>query len=438
MRQLEHDRSRAMNDSVRAPIVAGLSVMALFFGGFGAWAGLAPLSGATVGTGLIAVKGNRQTVQHQDGGTIREIPVRDGDRVERGSVVLRLDDIAARARVQTLTATRDAALALQARLVAERDGREEPAFPPELLNRLTEAGVSEAIAAQRALFQERKAQVVAETAVRRQKIAQLREQIGGLRMEIEGLTRQMALIVEELEGVRELYTKGYAPKPRLLALQRTQAQLLAERGAKTAAVAQAEQAVGETELAIVAAQSQRSTEVSEGLREVQAKLTEGEPALLAAREVLDRTVLRAPATGEVVGSTVFTPGGVLAAGATVLDIVPTEEGLIVETRIAPENIDEVAVGSVAEVRFIGLPQRRKPEVKGRVVTLSADQLTDERSGTGYFSARVQLDPADLAISRIQPQPGMPVQVLITTQPRTLLDYVVGPLSDAVARAFREE
>jgi HlyD family type I secretion membrane fusion protein len=438
MKKLEHHQRHTVSDSTRGSIVVGLSVIALFFGGFGAWAGLAPLSGATVGTGVVAVKGNRQTVQHQDGGTIREIAVRDGDRVKRGSVVLRLDDIAARSRVQTLTATRDASLALQARLIAERNGDEEPVFPPELVNRLEEAGVSEAVAAQRALFKERKAQVAAETAVRRQKIAQLREQIGGLRMEIEGLTRQMALIAEELEGVRELYTKGYAPKPRLLALQRTQAQLLAERGAKTAAVAQAEQAVGETELAIVAAQSQRSTEVSEGLREVQAKLTEGDPTLIAAREVLDRTVLRAPATGEVVGLTVFTPGGVLAAGATVLDIVPTEEGLIVETKVAPENIDEVAVGSVAEVRFIGLPQRSKPEVKGRVVTLSADRLTDERSGAGYFFARVQLDPADLASSSIEPHPGMPVQVLITTEPRTLLAYIVGPLGDAVARAFREE
>lgn len=432
-----------VEDSTRGPVLAGLAVMALFFGGFGAFAALAPLSGAVVAQGVIKVEGNRQAVQHPDGGVVRELNVREGDRVEKDQVLIRLDTVAAQARVATLQAERDALKALEARHLAERSGASEPAFDAALTRRRDAPSVAEAMANQTAVFRERKRQFEAETDVRRQKIRQLDEQIKGYRTEIDGLDRQLALIQDELAGVREIYQKGFAPKTRLVSLERTEAQLTSDRGSKRAAIAGAEQQIGETDLAIVAAGQTRTTETVQGLRDAQGRLTELEPKLLSAREVLERTTIRSPSEGNVVGLTAFTIGGVIAAGSRVLDVVPSRKELLIEARIPPENIDEVAAGMKAEVRFTGVAQKRRPIATGRLATVSADRI--DEAGTkvsgaseGHYVAQVKLDPNDLAARRVTLQAGMPAQVVVSTHPRTMLDYLVAPLSDQIERVFREE
>ncbi|TNC08765.1 HlyD family type I secretion periplasmic adaptor subunit [Methylobacterium terricola] len=430
--------ARAARDTTRGPILAGLAVMLLFFGGFVTFAALAPLSGAVVAGGTIKVEGNRQAVQHPDGGVVRDLRVREGDRVESGQVLIQLDTVAAKARVETLQAERDTLKALEARYLAERGGAAGPSFDASLTQRRAKPSVAEAMTNQTAVFRERRNQFAAETDVRRQKIKQLDEEIKGHRIEIEGLATQLALIEDELAGVRQIYDKGFAPKTRVVSLARTQAQLISEKGTKLAAIAGAQQQIGETNLVIIAAERTRATETAEGLRNTQGKLTELEPKLTTAREVLDRTTIRSPTEGRVVELNAFTVGGVIAAGSRVLDIVPSKKELLIEARIPPENIDEVAAGMRAEVRFTGVAQKRRPIATGRVVTVSADRIDDMGTSGGHYTAQVKLDPNDLAARNVTLQAGMPAQVVVSTYPRTILDYLVAPLSDQVERVFREE
>lgn len=435
--------ARTVKDGTWGPILAGLVVMALFFGGFGAFAALAPLSGAVVASGVIKVEGNRQAVQHPDGGVVRELRVREGDRVEKDQVLIQLDTVAAKAKVTTFQAERDALKALEARYLAERSDAAELRFDTALMQRRGNVSVAETMANQSAVFRERRRQFEAETAVRRQKIKQLNEEIKGHRIEITGVDRQLVLIEDELAGVRQIYDKGFAPKTRLVSLQRTEAQLTSEKGTKAAAIASAEQQIGETQLAIVASERTRTTETVEGLRDTQSKLVELEPKLFSAREVLERTTIRSPSEGNVVGLTAFTIGGVIAAGSRVLDVVPSQKELLIEAKIPPENIDEVAAGMRAEVRLTGVAQKRRPIVSGRLATVSADRIDEagakvSAGSEGHYVAQIKLDPNDLAARHVTLQAGMPAQVVVSTHPRTMLDYLIAPLSDQVERVFREE
>lgn len=429
--------SRVPDDATRT-IYAGISVIGVFFVGLGTWAALAPIAGAAVAPGAVKVEGNRQSVQHQDGGIVKQLPVKEGSRVERGETLLRLDDTAPRAKLGTLIAARDALKALESRLIAERDGGNAIAFDPVLTSRREDPAVTAAMANQTAVFESRRRQFATENAVLRQKVSQLREQIGGSQSEIEGTDRQLALITEELGDTRGLYQKGYSPKTKVLALERAEAKLIADRGTLRANIAKAEQAIGETELTILRNEHARITEVTDGLRDTQSRLTEMEPQLQAAREVAARTELVAPVAGEVVGLAIFTEGGVIAPGARVLDIVPASGALIVEGRVRPQDIDDVAAGAAAEVRLTGLIGRRHAALAGTVQTISADRLDDARTGEPYYAAQIRVDPSSLAKSAIALQAGMPADVLIMTKSRSVLEYLISPLSDAIARAFRED
>jgi HlyD family type I secretion membrane fusion protein len=424
-------------DQVSGPVHAGLIAIGLFFGGLGAWSAVAPVAGAALAPGVTRVEGNRQSLQHRDGGIVRRILVKEGNKVERGKVLLLLDDTAARARLDMLTAQRDALKALEARLIAEREDR-EPAFDVILTDRRGEPAVADLMASQRALFLSRKNQFGTEVAVLNKKVAQLREQIAGTLTEADGLERQISLIREELTDFRGLYEKGYAPKTRVLALERTEARLMADRGAKLADVAKAGQAIGETELTIARTEHARLTEVTDQLRDTRTKLVELEPRVTEALEVLQRTWLVAPVAGEVVGLTIFTEGGVIAPGARVLDIVPARGTLVIEARVRPEDVHDIATGAAAEIRLTGMIGRQRPALTGTVDVVSADRLADARSGEPYYAAQVRIEPSSLEQARVTLQAGMPADVLIATKSRTVLEYLISPLSDQIARAFREQ
>jgi HlyD family secretion protein/epimerase transport system membrane fusion protein len=430
-------RAMRVPDDATSTVRAGIAVIAVFFGGLGTWSALAPIAGAAVAPALVKVEGNRQSLQHRDGGIVKQLLVKEGVRVTRGQVLLRLDDTAARAKLDTLIATSDALQTLESRLTAERDGKDEPAFDPALTARRDEPAVAAAMANQSAVFETRRRQFTTEIAIQKQKAAQLREQIAGSQSEIEGVDRQLALIGEELGDTRGLYEKGYAPKTKVLALERAEAKLIADRGALRSSIAKAEQAIGEAELTIERTEHARASEVTDGLRDTQAKLTELAPQIQAARDVVARTDLTAPAAGEVVGLTIFTEGGVVAAGSRVLDIVPSGGALIVEGRVRPQDINDVTVGAPAEVRLTGLIGRKRPALTGTVETLSADRLSDERNGEPYYAAQIRVDPPSLAKSDVTLQPGMPADVLIATRSRSVLEYLISPLSDEIARGFRE-
>jgi HlyD family type I secretion membrane fusion protein len=419
-------------------IVAGILIMVLFFGGLGSWAALAPLAGAAIGDGSVIVEGQRKSVEHRDGGIVSEILVIDGDAVRRGQILLRLDDTEARAALESATVQHDALKALEARLIAERDGLEKPVFDETLGGRGSTPSAA-AMSNQLAVFEARKAQRAGEIAILRQKIAQLTEEIGGGQAQLRSKQQQSTLIEEEATGARTLFDQGYTPKLRLLALDRTRAWLEGEEGRLIGEMSRARQAIGEAELRILQLAKDRITEVANELQDTQTKLADLAPRLEAAREKLARTVLRAPVDGRVVGSTKFTIGGVIAPGGRVLDIVPEHDRLVVETRLNPEDIDGVAAGMAARVQLTGLALSRNPMLDGVVDFLSADRLVDETTKRPHYLARIRLqDDPRLAGGELYLQPGMPARVTIPTQPRTALDYLLEPLTSSLWRALRED
>lgn len=417
---------------------AGFGVIAAFVLALTLWSTLAPVSGAAIARGSLHVEGQRQAVQHPYGGIVKQLLVKQGQRVTKGQVLLTLFDSEPRARLDVLQADRDAQKAQESRLTAERDGAAEPQFSDDLLKRATEPGVAQAIANERAVMAARKRQYDSEIQVLGQKTAQLHEQVKGIRAQIAGYDRQHALLEEEAKGARELLTSGYTPKNRVLALERDLARLQAEAGERRADVARADEAIAANEFEIAKAERVRLTEITDSLKATQSRLAESGPKIDAARDVLERTSIVAPATGSVVGLTAFTEGGVIQQGARILDIVPTGIPLMVEARLPLADVSEIKPGSHADVRLTSINRNERPTIGGSVVTVSADRLTDERSGEAYFAVQVQLDPEDVKKSNVDLQPGMAAEVVVTTRPRTLIEYLIGPLTDEINGAFREK
>ena len=433
------DPPRRVSDSARGTIIAGMSILAVFFGGFGTWAALAPLDSAVIALGVVKVEGNRKTVKHLDGGIVKELLVKEGDRVEKGQVLIRLDETDARARIDIFSGQYDSLKALESRLLAERDGLDTIRFPDFLLDRAGDDNVFEMLAGQINVFETRRASLAGQIAVLQQRIAQLRTQIGGFQAQKRSQERQLELIREELAGTRELHEKGYAPKTRVLALERKAASLEGESGELIADIARTRQAIGEAKLQIAQLQKERLAEATTELRDVQTRLGEVEPRLGWAKEMLSRTELAAPEAGYVLGLTAFTVGGVIAPGERVLDIVPADNTLIIEARIQPSDIDDVYAGMPAEVQLTAYKRRVVPTVDGVLTWVSADRLTDDRSGEAYYVAYVEIDPESLAeVGEIRLYPGMPAQVMIATGARTAFDYLIGPLTSSFDRAFREQ
>lgn len=433
------DPPRRVSDSARGTIIAGISILTVFFGGLGTWAALAPLDSAVIAPGVFKVEGNRKTVKHLDGGIVAKLLVKEGDRVEKGQLLIRLDETDARARIDIFSGQYDSLKALESRLLAERDGLDTIRFPDFLLDRGGDDNVAEILAGQINVFETRRASLAGQIAVLRQRIAQLRTEIGGFQTQKRSQDRQLELIREELAGTRQLYEKGWSPKFRVLALERKAASLEGESGKLSADIARTRQAIGETKLQIAQLQKERLAEATTELRDVQTRLGEVEPRLRWAEEMLSRTELVAPEAGYVLGLTAFTVGGVIAPGERVLDIVPADNTLIIEARIQPSDIDDVYAGMSAEVQLTAYKSRVVPTVEGVVTKVSADRFTDERSGDAYYLVYVEVDPDSLASSHnISLYPGMPAQVMIATGARTALDYLLSPLTSSFDRAFREQ
>ena len=424
--------------SARKAILAGVCVGALTFGGLGTWAASANLASAVLAPGTFVVEGDRKLVQHLEGGVVSQLFVKDGDSVEAGQLLLSLDATQVRASLGVLRANLDAALAERARLVAEREETSAIVFPDELIERGDDPGVQETVTGQNRLFEARWAAFEGRVEVLRQRIAQLKEEITGIEAQQRSKTRQAALIGEELAGLEELFAKGLTEKPRILALQRDQARLEGERGEHLAAIARAKKAIGETELEILQSTLQRQEEISTSLREVQTRILDLSERIAAARDRVDKIELRAPTAGVVVSLAITTEGAVLQPGETVLEIVPHDTRLVIEAKLRPDDIDSVAVGQTARLRLTALVQRTTPTLTGRLIYVSADRLEEQRSGEPYFLALVALDPDQIARLEGQPVlPGMPAEVMVETGARTALDYLVQPISDTLAKAWRE-
>jgi HlyD family type I secretion membrane fusion protein len=288
-----------------------------------------------------------------------------------------------------------------------------------------------------AMMAARKHQFNAEMAALRGKIKEFEAQIAGTQAQLAGTEKQRELLADEMSGAQHLFEQGYTPKTRILALQRESARLQADIGAQQASIAGMQQQIAQNDLEIAKAERVRMSEITDQLRSTESKLAELAPKIDAATDVVARTRITAPATGSVVGLDVFTEGGVVQPGARLMDIVPSDNPLIVAARLKLSDINDVAIGRRAEVQLTGVNYVERPRLYGSVQTVSADRLTDDKSGQGYYAVEVALDPNDVKKAHIDLQAGMPAEVIVPTRPRTLFEYLLGPLRDEIAHAFRE-
>lgn len=417
----------------------GIGTIILFFGVFGAWSAVAPLSSAALAPGVVKVDTNRKTVQHLEGGIVKEISVRDGDQVTAGQVLIRLEETQARASIDLLHGRRHAALAMQARLTTQRDGKDSLVYPQTLIDVRGQPNVAQVLAGQESIFQTQMKSLAEQTAILKQRIAQLSEERHGLEGQIHSKREQRALVNEEIEGLEKLVEKGFARKPRLLALKRRRSEIEEELNQHRSSIAQTRQETLTAELEIKGLRTRFMDDTLQQLREVQQELFDLGERIGATRDVLQRTIIVAPQNGSVVGLQVHTIGGVIAPGAAVLDIVPSQEMLVVEAQVDPKDIDSVKKGLPASVRFNAFNLRDTPPVDGYVDSISADRFTDQQSGAVYFQARVVLPEEALkALEGRELVSGMQADVMIVTGERTALDYLLAPLLRSVQRSLREE
>lgn len=425
--------------NTRGAVVVGLIALLAFGCGFAVWAAMAPLSSAAIAPGKVRVEGNRKTVQHLEGGIIHELLVREGDTVTKGQVLVRLDDTQAGASAELLRTQHDALLAQDARLSAERDAMPFINFPQPLVQRGEDPRVDDLLQSQRTIFTVRRQTHEGLREMLERRIDQLREEIDSHRAQMQSSDKQLALVNEEVTGLQTLYDKGLAPLEKLQEKKRAAAALQGNRESKRANIAQAEQRIAEARLQAAQLQKERMDEVAAEQREVRDRLVEVEEKLRAATDVEKRTEILAPLSGKVVNLRFFTTGGVVQPGQPILDIVPDDETMLVEAHVDPKDIDVVKIGLDAEVRLTAYKSELVPPIPGRVANVSADALTDERTGATYYKADVTLDREQIdAIEAVTLQPGMPAEVMIRTGQRTLFAYLTQPVRDRFNRAFREQ
>jgi HlyD family secretion protein len=425
-------------DDVRKYIAIALTGVALVAGGVGGWAATATMAGAIVAPGTVMVESYVKKVQHPTGGVVGEIQVKDGDAVEQGQLVMRLDETVARASLGVVTTQLDELAGRIARLRTERDGAEAIEFPPSLAERAATKEIAEIMAGERRLFESRRTGREGQKAQLGERINQLSQEIVGLEALLVAKSRELDLVNTELGENHKLWRLNLVPLAKYTALQREAARITGERAQLVANIARARAAVAETRLQVIALDQDRATEVMKDLREAQAKVAELTERRAAAEDMLKRVDIRAPRSGLVHQLSVHTVGGVIAPGEQIMQIVPANDALIIEARVSPRDIDQVHAGQPAVVRFPAFSQRTTPEFEGQVVQVAADLTEDPQSRERYFAARLAFAEESQPRGQFQLLPGMSAEVFIRTTERTPLSYFLKPLSDQVERTFRED
>jgi HlyD family secretion protein len=384
--------------SIRRNLAIGGIAAVTLFGGIGGWAASTEFAGAVIAPGVVVVESDLKKVQHPKGGVVGELLVRDGQRVQAGQVVVRLDATVTRADLAVVTHQQDELAARQARLKAERDGEPAIQFPGELTARATEPAIAQLLSEERRLFDLRRTSLDGQRAQLRERVAQVGEETRGLAVQIEAKAAAMRLIEEELSGVRLLWDQQLMPIQRLKALEREAAQLVGERGQLIATAAQAKGRGSELELQILQLDQDLRSEVAAELREVQARLAVLDEQRVAAEDDLRRIDILAPQGGRVHQLAVHTVGGVIGAGEPIMLVVPDGDVLTVEARIAPQDIDQVGLGQTAVLRLSAFDQRVTPELMGEVRRISAELTRDERTDAAWYTARIAPATGQLAAS----------------------------------------
>ena len=425
--------------SIRYYLLGGLAASALLIGGVGGWAATTHIAGAVVAAGSLVVESSVKKVQHPTGGVVGELRVRDGDHVEGGSILLRLDDTQMRANLAIVTSALDELSARGARDEAERDGRDTILYPDDLLRRAqTDPIVARLVDGESRLFRIRAESRAGQKAQLRERVGQLDEEIRGLTGQAKAKEREIAFIKQELEGVRELWNKNLIQLPRLTALERDAVRIEGEFGALTAQIAQAKGKKAETGLQILQVDSDLRTEVGKDLAEIRGKVSELSEKKVAAEDSLKRIDIRAPQTGTVHQLAVHTVGGVVSQSEPIMLIVPDADLLTAEVKIQPQDIDQIRPGQPAGLRFPAFNQRTTPEFTGTVKTISADTTADQKTGMSFYTVRIALALEEIAAAGdFRLVSGMPVETYIRTGDRTVMSYLTKPLADQVHKAWRE-
>lgn len=418
-------------------MLIGFAVAALFVGGLGTWAAITEINGAVIASGVLVVESNVKKVQHPTGGVVGELLVHNGDHVKQDQVLLRLDATQTKANLGIVLKSIDELTAREVRLEAEKVGADTLEFPDSLLSRMDDPIIAKLVTGEQKLFELRRNARAGQKAQLRERIAQLHQEISGLTEQSEAKEKEMELLEKELEGVRELWEKNLVQITRLTSLERDAARLSGERGQLIAAIAEAKGKIAEVELQIIQVDEDMRSEVAQELSEGRAKLAELSERKVAAEDELKRIDIRSPQDGIVHQLDVHTVGGVISPGQPIMLIVPEADQLNVEARVSPTDIDELQLGQKATLHFSSFG-RTTPELPGTVTRIGADLSEDEHSGARYYDIRVAIDETRLSdLKGLKLVPGMPVEVFMQTEPRTVISFLIKPLRDQIERTWRE-
>jgi HlyD family type I secretion membrane fusion protein len=418
-------------------MLLGGTVIVAFLGAFSTWSALAPIESAVVAPGVVSVDTNTKTVQHLEGGIVEEILVRDGDLVEAGDVLIRLENTLPVSVLNEIQSQYFEALATEARLVAERDGATEISFPEELRRKVADEAVRDAIAGQQSIFASRSQLRAEQQNILDRTIAGLEAEIVGFEGQIESANQQIALIDDELRDALTLREQGLMIKPRVLELQRQKAELEGSASSYRASIGTARQNIEQARLKMAETRANEVSAGAEALRAVRALAYELEQKLAAAADVMNRTEIRSPIPGTVVGLKVHTIGGVITAGEPLLDVVPLNEKLVIQASVDQLDIDQIHVGLPATIWLWALNRRNRAALEGHIETISADRLVDPNTGNAYYLARVLLDTEGADLASVTIQPGMSADVMIRTGERTTWSYLTTPIARGLSMSMRE-
>ncbi|MDU8430187.1 HlyD family type I secretion periplasmic adaptor subunit [Pseudomonas syringae pv. actinidifoliorum] len=430
------EHSDDMPTSDRGIRRVGVAIVLVTFGLFGTWAALAPLGNAVYGTGVVMVQSYRKTVQHLEGGIVKELLARDGDTVHKDDPLIVLDDSQLRSQFESTRNQLISTQAREARLRAERD--ELSAIPPLTISGTDSQRAKEAIEGEEQVFRTRKNSRLTEISVQRERIGQLKQQIIGLRDMIRTKVSLEKSYSSEITELKDLLSKGFVDKQRLLEQERKLDMLKSEVSDHESTITKTQLQISETELQIIQLNKNFSSEVAKELSDVQAKVFDLQETASALEDRLSRIVIRAPEDGMVLDMKVHTIGGVVGPGTPLLDIVPESSELVVEAHVAINDIDRISIGKLTDVHFSAFNSATTPVIEGIVTRISADRLKDE-AGEPYYLVRVKLTEKGLKrLGDRKLQPGMPAEVLINAGERTMLQYLLKPASNVFIKSMIEE
>jgi HlyD family secretion protein len=432
--------SREALASIHVYLRGGVAIVVALVFGLGGLAYGTQISGAVIGIGQVVIESEVKKIQHQNGGTVGELLVKEGARVQAGDLLLRLDDVVLRSNLGVIQANLDEMAARQARLEAERDAFQSITFPAALWEQAkAESRIEKLLTSEQRVFDLRGEARDGQRAQLRERIAQLHKEMEGLNAQIAANKQEVVLMGKELESVRDLWRKNLVPISRVTSIERDSVRTGGEGGRLISSLAAAGGKVSEIELQVLQIDQDLRSEVAKELREIQARTSELRERRIAAEDQLRKTDLRAPQSGVVHQLQVHVKGEVLPANEPVMMIVPNQDALAVDVRVAPTDIDQVHVGQASTLRFPSFSARTTPEIDAVVSRVSADAETDKRTGASFFSVRIALEQKEVVkLGTAKLVPGMPVEAFIQTQQRSMLSYLLKPVSDQMARAFREK